>query len=106
MHQKFFFKLVAVLAASAATFLALATSRSSQVTVTAAQESETQGALQVLDAAGNPKAICPLKHTSVKAEISGFISRVVVTQNSRTPSKKRLRRSTHFRCLRMPPSTT
>jgi Ca-activated chloride channel family protein len=90
MHQKFFFKLFAVLATSAVTILAFATLRSSQVLVTAAQESETQGALQVLDATGNPQAICPLKHTSVKAEISGFISRVVVTQQFENPFKEKI----------------
>ncbi|MCM3903644.1 MAG: VIT and VWA domain-containing protein [Pyrinomonadaceae bacterium] len=92
MHQQqqFFFELLAVLATSAAIVLAVATLRSSQVTVTAAQESETQGALQVLDASGKPKAICPLKHTSVKAEISGFISRVVVTQEFENPFKEKI----------------
>ncbi|MDQ3667272.1 MAG: VIT and VWA domain-containing protein [Acidobacteriota bacterium] len=90
MQRNFFFKLLPVLAISAATILAFATLRSSQVTVTAAQESETQGALQVLDATGNPKAICPLKHTSVKAEISGFVSRVVVTQEFENPFKEKI----------------
>lgn len=92
MHQqqKFFFELLAVLATSAVAVLAFATLRSSPVTVTAAQESETQGALQVLDATGKPKAICPLKHTSVKAEISGFISRVVVTQDFENPFKEKI----------------
>lgn len=92
MHQqqKFFFELLAVLATSAAAILVFATLRNSQVTVTAAQESETQGALQVLDATGKPKAICPLKHTSVKAEISGFISRVVVTQEFENPFKEKI----------------
>ena len=46
----------------------------------AANTGETSGALTVVDASGNRKSICPLKHTDVKAEISGFISRVVVTQ--------------------------
>jgi Ca-activated chloride channel family protein len=92
MHQqqKFFFELLAVLATSAATVLAFAALRSSPTIVTAAQESETQGALQVLDATGKPKAICPLKHTSVKAEISGFISRVVVTQEFANPFKEKI----------------
>jgi Ca-activated chloride channel homolog len=90
MHQKFFFKLLAVLATSVATILAFAALRSSQLTVNAAQESETQGALQVLDATGKPKAICPLKHTSVKAEISGFISRVVVSQEFENPFKEKI----------------
>jgi len=89
-HHKFFFKLLAVLATSAGAILAFAALRNSPVTVTAAQESETQGALQVLDASGKPKAICPLKHTSVKAEISGFISRVVVTQQFENPFKEKI----------------
>ena len=90
MHQKFFFKLLAVLATSVAAILVFATLKSSRVTVAAAQGSETQGALQVLDATGKPKALCPLKHTSVKAEISGFISRVVVTQEFENPFKEKI----------------
>jgi Ca-activated chloride channel family protein len=49
------------------------------------QEPETQGSLQVVDATGKPKAVCPLKHTDVKAEISGFLSRVSVTQQFENP---------------------
>ncbi len=90
MHQTFFLKLLAVLATSAVAILAFATLKSSQVTVTAAQDFETQGALQVLDATGKPKSICPLKHSSVKAEISGFISRVVVTQDFENPFKEKI----------------
>lgn len=41
----------------------------------------TAGSLQVLDDKGRPKAECPLKHTAVKAEVSGFLSRVTVTQD-------------------------
>lgn len=36
-------------------------------------------------AAGQPVGDCPLKHTDVKAEISGFISRVTVTQEFENP---------------------
>src|SRR5688572_6562270 len=90
MHQKFFFKLLAVLATSVAAILIFATLKSSRVTVAAAQDSETQGALKVLDATGKPKAVCPLKHTNVKAEISGFISRVVVTQEFENPFKEKI----------------
>ncbi|MCA1575367.1 MAG: hypothetical protein LC770_12695, partial [Acidobacteria bacterium] len=90
MHRKFFFNLLAVLATSAVITLAFATLRSPRGTVTAAQESETQGALQVLNATGKPKAVCPLKHTSVRAEISGFISRVVVTQEFENPFKDKI----------------
>ncbi|HSE19243.1 MAG TPA: VIT domain-containing protein [Pyrinomonadaceae bacterium] len=38
------------------------------------------GSLQYLDKDGKP-AECPLKHTEVKAQVSGFLSRVTVTQD-------------------------
>lgn len=88
MQQKFFFKLLTVIAASVAV-LGLATLRNSPLTV-AAQQSETQGALQVLDSNGKPKGLCPLKQTNVKAEISGFLSRVVVTQEFENPFKEKI----------------
>jgi Ca-activated chloride channel family protein len=40
----------------------------------------TQGSLISVDKEGNPENPCPLKHTDVVAEISGFLSRVTVTQ--------------------------
>src|SRR6185503_17302224 len=43
------------------------------------------GSLQALDKTGKPAALCPLKHTDVKAEISGFLSRVTVTQDFTNP---------------------
>ncbi|HEU4768197.1 MAG TPA: VIT and VWA domain-containing protein [Pyrinomonadaceae bacterium] len=49
-------------------------------TTVSAQTTESPGSLMTLDAAGKPKSLCPLKHTEVKAEISGFLSRVTVTQ--------------------------
>ncbi len=49
-------------------------------TTVSAQTTESPGALMAIDAEGKPKSLCPLKHTEVKAEISGFLSRVVVTQ--------------------------
>ncbi|HEY0760821.1 MAG TPA: TonB-dependent receptor [Pyrinomonadaceae bacterium] len=42
---------------------------------------QSQGALQILDQNGKPTGECPLKHTAVKAEVSGFLSRVTVTQD-------------------------
>ena len=60
-----------------------------QATVSA-QTSETSGSLTVVDPQGKPKAMCPLKHTDVKAEISGFISRVVVTQQFENPFKEKI----------------
>jgi Ca-activated chloride channel family protein len=50
----------------------------------------TQGSLQVVDSAGKPKAVCPLKQTRVKADISGFLSRVVVTQEFENPFKEKI----------------
>lgn len=55
-----------------------------------AQTAETPGALTVVDGNGKQKAVCPLKHTDVKAEISGFISRVVVTQQFENPFKEKI----------------
>ncbi len=40
----------------------------------------TQGSLVSLDIDGKPAAECPLKHTDVNAEISGFLARVTVMQ--------------------------
>ena len=59
-------------------------------TTTFAQTNETSGSLTVVDAEGKAKAICPLKHTDVKADISGFISRVVVTQEFENPFKEKI----------------
>jgi len=42
---------------------------------------QSQGSLQILDQNGKPTGECPLKHTAVKAEVSGFLSRVTVTQD-------------------------
>jgi biopolymer transport protein ExbB/TolQ len=40
----------------------------------------TQGALQAIGHDRQPRAECPLKHTDVKAEVSGHLARVTVTQ--------------------------
>ena len=39
------------------------------------------GSLASLDEKGQPKGFCPLKHTAVQAEITGFLARVTVTQD-------------------------
>src|SRR5690349_18849269 len=59
-------------------------------TTVSAQTSDTSGALVVLDETGKPKLMCPLKHTDVKAGISGFISRVVVTQEFENPFNEKI----------------
>jgi Ca-activated chloride channel family protein len=41
----------------------------------------TQGSLFQLDRDGLPVGECPLKHTSVKTDVSGFLARVTVTQD-------------------------
>jgi Ca-activated chloride channel family protein len=58
--------------------------------VAAASNSPTQGSLQVISPEGQVTALCPLKHTDVKAEISGFLSRVVVTQEFENPFKDKI----------------
>jgi len=55
-----------------------------------AQTGVTSGSLTVIDPAGRPTSMCPLKHTDVKADISGFISRVVVTQHFTNPFKEKI----------------
>ena len=40
----------------------------------------TQGELTIYDKEGKPSGMCPLKHTDVKADISGFLVRATVTQ--------------------------
>ena len=89
MRRKFLLKSLSVLAVSAAAIMGLASLRSSGGVVLA-QNGATQGQLQALDSSGKPKALCPLKHTSAKAEISGFLSRVVVTQEFENPFDEKI----------------
>jgi len=55
-----------------------------------AQTGQTSGALTVMGKDGKPKSACPLKHTDVQAEISGFLSRVRVTQEFENPFKDKI----------------
>jgi Ca-activated chloride channel family protein len=50
----------------------------------------TQGTLLAVDSEGKPAGPCPLKHTEVKAEVSGFISRVRVTQEFENPFEDKI----------------
>lgn len=45
----------------------------------------TEGSLVTLDSDGQPQDTCPLKHTDVKIDISGFIARTEVTQQFENP---------------------
>ncbi|HEU0251942.1 MAG TPA: VIT domain-containing protein, partial [Pyrinomonadaceae bacterium] len=49
------------------------------------KQEQTAGSLRVINAEGKVTNDCPLKHTTVKAEVSGFISRVTVTQDFENP---------------------
>jgi len=91
MHRKFFSRptsLIAMIVAVGALgwFAGFKNSQS----VVAASDSETQGALQVVGPNGKAEGFCPLKHTAVKAEISGFLARVTVTQEFANPFNEKI----------------
>ncbi|MGD9587814.1 MAG: VIT domain-containing protein [Pyrinomonadaceae bacterium] len=48
-------------------------------------EKVSEGSLRVTGSDGKEIGLCPLKKTEVKAEVSGFIARVTVTQKFRNP---------------------
>ncbi len=56
----------------------------------AAPPAPGSGDLRVLDKTGQPGQPCPLKRTEVKAEITGFLSRVTVTQIFENPFQERI----------------
>ncbi|HJX91454.1 MAG TPA: VIT and VWA domain-containing protein [Pyrinomonadaceae bacterium] len=89
MQKQFFPKsyfLVLLIAVIAPIFIAM---QSSEVGASA-QTGQSSGALMVVDSTGKAKSLCPLKHTDVKAEISGFLSRVNVTQEFENPFKEKI----------------
>jgi Ca-activated chloride channel family protein len=49
-----------------------------------------QGQLTVVEPDGKPGSGCPLEHTSVKAEIAGFVARVEVKQTFHNPRKDKI----------------
>jgi Ca-activated chloride channel family protein len=50
----------------------------------------TQGTLRITDKDGKIVSECPLKHTDVRADISGFIARVTVTQEFLNPARDKI----------------
>lgn len=50
----------------------------------------TQGSLVSLEADGRLREFCPLKHTDVKIEVSGFLARATVTQHFVNPSAEKI----------------
>lgn len=90
MCAKLFRRSLFIIAVTSAALCVFTWLRTSQ-TVSAQSENQiTQGTLQAVDAAGKVKAVCPLKHTDVKAQISGFLSRVTVTQEFENPFKEKI----------------
>ena len=73
----------------AAFFLIVVAVESTEVEVSA-KSGQTSGSLTVVDSSGKAKSLCPLKHTDVKVEISGFLSRVNVTQEFENPFKEKI----------------
>lgn len=55
-----------------------------------ADENVTEGTLQIINKDGKALSSCPLKHTDVKAEISGSIARVTVKQQFQNPVKEKI----------------
>jgi Ca-activated chloride channel family protein len=89
MRRNFFLKSLLLMAAIVAAMVGFHNLRGSGGLVLA-QNVATPGSLQAVGPDGKPKAVCPLKHTDVKAEISGFLSRVVVTQEFENPFKEKI----------------
>jgi len=89
MSQKSFLKFSIVFAVAVAALIAIQAFRGSG-SVASAQDRGTQGSLQVVGPNGDAKAVCPLKHTAVKAQVSGFLSRVTVTQEFENPFKEKI----------------
>lgn len=89
MYRELLPKSLLILALSVLAVPCLFALYASETTVTA-QTGDTPGSLTVVDSSGKAHSTCPLKHTDVKAEISGFISRVVVTQEFENPYKEKI----------------
>jgi Ca-activated chloride channel homolog len=77
--------LLALVSALLAFTLDAATEKAAARAARQTDDKVTQGALRAFDASGKPAGECPLKHTAVRAEVSGFISRVTVTQEFENP---------------------
>jgi Ca-activated chloride channel family protein len=83
------------LSLSVAGCVALVTSLASEANRTATNNSSgvssgNTGALQVIDPEKGVVGECPLKRTDVKAEVSGFLARVIVTQQFENPFKDKI----------------
>jgi Ca-activated chloride channel family protein len=50
----------------------------------------TPGSLQILGPSGKQRGFCPLRHTDVRAEVTGFLARVNVTQEFENPFDEKI----------------
>jgi len=89
MGRKFFLRSLVVAAILNVSFVGWHSLKYSG-SVASAQNVATQGSLQVVDPDGKPKAICPLKHTAIKAQVSGFLARATVTQEFENPYSEKI----------------
>lgn len=64
--------------------------RNRQFARAAAGDSVTEGTLMRVDPKSDLPEPCPLKHTSVQAEITGFVARVNVTQEFVNPTNEKI----------------
>lgn len=92
MRRQSFLRVALLIGAVVASVLAFAYLNHSTVALAAPQEetATTPGSLQAVDTGGKAVGLCPLKRTDVKAEISGFLSRVRVTQEFENPFKEKI----------------
>lgn len=90
MHGKLIVRSILVGAAIMALVAFFSLRQSGEVASAQDAPKITQGTLQVVDPNGKSKTVCPLKHTDVKAQISGFLSRVTVTQEFENPFKEKI----------------
>ena len=89
-RQHFFLSLTTIVAAIAA--LSFFGVRQQQLTPGAYAKGlePTPGSLVSLDPEGQPGGLCPLKHTDVKADISGPLARVTVKQQFENPFEDKI----------------
>ncbi|MBD0373543.1 MAG: VWA domain-containing protein [Pyrinomonadaceae bacterium] len=89
MRRRPFSTLALLLIISCASLIAL-TLLPDKNAARAQTNSATQGGLTVINSRGEVAGTCPLKRTTVKAEISGFLSRVRVMQEFENPFKEKI----------------
>ena len=92
MKRRFVISLICAVATFLAGLAAFAnlSPASNPGVVEAAPGKVTQGALQVIDKDGKLGGQCPLKHTDVKAAVSGSLARVTVTQEFQNPLNEKI----------------